>query len=69
MNMDERIKRINELAHKQKDVGLTEEEKAEQAILRREYIDSIKGNLSAQLGSIRIQDADGNLHPLEKKKK
>ncbi len=69
MNMDERIKRINELAHKSKSEGLTEEEKAEQAKLRREYIDSVKGNLSVQLDSIRIQDANGNLHPLEKKKK
>ena len=69
MNMDERIKRINELAHKQKSEGLTEEEKAEQAVLRREYIDSVKGNLSAQLDSIRVKTPDGNLHPLEKKKK
>ena len=29
MNMDERIKRINELAHKQKSEGLTEEAAAE----------------------------------------
>ena len=68
MNMEERIKRINELAHKQKAEGLTEEEKAEQARLHREYIDSVKGNLSAQLDSIRIKDADGTLRPLEKKK-
>lgn len=68
MNMDERIKRINELAHKQKSEGLTEEEKAEQAVLRREYIDSVKGNLSVQLDSIRVKTPDGNLHPLEKKR-
>ncbi len=67
MNMDERIKRINELAHKQKSEGLTEEEKAEQAKLRREYIDSVKGNLSVQLDSIRIKDENGNIHPLKKK--
>lgn len=68
MNMDERIKRINELAHKQKSEGLTEEEKAEQAVLRREYIDSVKGNLAAQLGSIKVKNPDGSLHPLQKKK-
>ena len=67
MNMDERIKRINELAHKQKSEGLTEEEKAEQAKLRREYIDSVKGNLSAQLDSIKIKEPDGSSHPLKKK--
>ncbi len=67
MNMDERIKRINELAHKSKAEGLTEAEKEEQAKLRREYIDSIKGNLSSQLESIRVKEPDGSLHPLKKK--
>ena len=36
----EKINSINELAKKQKTVGLTEEEKQEQYVLRREYIDS-----------------------------
>ena len=67
MTMDERIARINELAHKQKAEGLTEEEKAEQAVLRREYIDSVKGNLSAQLQSIRVKQPDGSLTKLKKK--
>jgi len=49
MTMDETIKRINELYHKSKDVGLTKEETEEQAKLRRIYIDSVKGNLAAQL--------------------
>ena len=43
------IERINFLAKKAKTEGLTDEEKAEQAKLRREYIDSITGNLRAQL--------------------
>lgn len=38
MNMDEKIKRINELYHKSVDTGLTDEEKEEQAALRKEYI-------------------------------
>ena len=37
-----KIDRINVLARKSKAEGLTEEEKAEQAVLRREYIDSVK---------------------------
>ena len=41
----EKINRINELARKQKSEGLTEEEKQEQFILRREYIDSFKNSL------------------------
>ena len=36
--MDERVKRINELAQKSRTVGLTEEEKAEQQRLRQEYV-------------------------------
>lgn len=69
MTMEERILRINELARKQRGPGLSEEEKAEQAILRREYIDNIKGNLAAQLDSVRVQKEDGTTVPLEKKKK
>ena len=45
------IQRINELAKKSREVGLTEEEKIEQQKLRREYIDSLKNNLRAQLGN------------------
>ena len=44
------IKRINELYHKSKTEGLTEEEKQEQAILRREYIDSVKASFTSQMG-------------------
>lgn len=44
------IKRINELYHKSKTEGLTDEEKQEQAILRREYIDSVKASFTSQMG-------------------
>ncbi len=44
------IDRINFLAKKSKEEGLTEEEKVEQAKLRRAYIDSIKANIRASLG-------------------
>jgi uncharacterized protein YnzC (UPF0291/DUF896 family) len=50
----EQIARINELAKKQKESGLTEEEKKEQEKLRRLYIDSFKDNLRAQLKNIKI---------------
>ena len=43
------IERINFLAKKAKTEGLTEEEKKEQAVLRRAYIDSVVGNLRSQL--------------------
>lgn len=41
------IDRINALYHKSQAVGLTEEEKEEQARLRKEYIASIKNNMRA----------------------
>ena len=58
MNMDERIKKINELYHKSQTSGLNEEEKALQAKLRHEYIDSIRGALRSQLDNIDIKMAD-----------
>lgn len=67
MNMDERIKRINELYHKSQAEGLTEEEKAEQDKLRKEYAASFRNNLRAQLDSIVIERPDGTLESLKKK--
>ena len=37
-----KIERINELARKKKTTGLTEEELAEQAALRKEYLDGYR---------------------------
>ena len=65
----EKIDRINELARKQKTVGLTEEEKQEQYILRREYIDSFKMSLVSQLENTYIVDENGNKKKVERKKK
>ena len=59
MNMDEVIARINELAHKAKAEGLTEEETAERDKLRRIYIDSVVGNLKGQLEHTSIVYPDG----------
>ena len=66
--MDEKkIDRINELYRRSKAEGLTEAEKKEQQLLRREYIDSVKRNLTAQLDQISIQEADGTITELKKK--
>ena len=54
------VERINFLAKKAKTEGLTEEEKQEQAKLRREYIDSVVGNLRSQLDNTYTLDKDGN---------
>ncbi len=66
MTMDETIKRINELYHKSKDVGLTEEEKEEQAKLRRVYIDSVKAGLGAHLDHMSIKNPDGTITKVKK---
>lgn len=66
--MDESsIKRINELAHKAKSVGLSEEEKLEQASLRKAYIEAIKNNISNSLSNVRIVEKDGSLTEIKKK--
>ena len=62
MGMDNvKIDRINAMAHKDKSVGLTEEEKAELAELRKEYLAAVRGNLRAQLNNISIKEADGSV--------
>ena len=62
-----RIDRINELYHKSQSVGLTDEEKEEQAKLRRDYIDAIRGSLRNNLNHISIQEQDGSVTDLGKK--
>ena len=52
---EERIARINELYHKAKTEGLTDAEKEEQQVLRREFIDSFRRNLLGQLVNISIE--------------
>ena len=54
-----KIDRINELARKQKSESLTDEEKQEQAALRREYIESYKRSLMSQLDNMYIVEPDG----------
>ncbi len=67
MITDEKVARINALARKARTEGLTEEEKAEQAELRREYVDAVKQSLQANLDNTIIQTPDGKRRRLEKK--
>ena len=67
MITQEMIDRINTLYHKSQAVGLTEEEKKEQADLRRKYIEAISANMRGTLDSISIQEADGSITDLGKK--
>ena len=63
----QKIDRINELYHKSKSVGLTEEEKKEQAALRQEYLAAIRGSLRNNLNNISIVEKDGSITDLRKK--
>ena len=63
----EKIDRINALARKANAEGLTPEETAERDALRREYIESVTGNLRAQLDNTVIQHPNGRRTPLKKK--
>lgn len=54
--MDEVVARINTLARKQKSVGLTESEKAEQHRLRQHYLAAIRRSLKAELDRIEFVD-------------
>lgn len=62
-----KIDRINFLAKKSREEGLSEEEKAEQAVLRREYIDSFKRSLEGQLQNTTILYPDGSKKKVTKK--
>ena len=63
-----KIDRINELARKSRTPeGLTPEELKERDILRREYIDSFKRSLTAQLDNTYIQYPDGTKKKLSTK--
>ena len=62
------IKRINELYHKSKAEGLTEEEKAEQKKLRDNYVDAIRGNIRSQLENVKVVDENGNEVQLKRRK-
>lgn len=53
MNIEQLIERINFLYKKSQEEGLTEDEKKEQEVLRRRYIDNVKANFRAQLNTVK----------------
>jgi Uncharacterized protein conserved in bacteria len=63
----EKILRINELAKKKKDTGLTDAEAAEQAELRKEYLEAFKANMQATLDNVYILNEDGTEEKLTPK--
>lgn len=63
----EKIARINELARLAKERELTADQTAEREVLRREYRESVTGNMRAQLENTYIVDSRGNKTKLNKK--
>lgn len=64
----EKIERINELARKKRTVGLTQAEAAEQAALRKEYIDGFRANMEQVLDGVVLERPDGTKEQLQKKR-
>lgn len=62
---EEKIARINELYHKSKAEGLSEEEKVEQQALRQEYLAAIRNNMRSTLDNVSIKNPDGTITPLK----
>ncbi|MBQ6703667.1 MAG: DUF896 domain-containing protein [Clostridia bacterium] len=65
--ISEKIQRINELAKKAKEEGLTPEEVQERDVLRKEYIAEFRQSLISQLDNTYIVDQQGNKTKLERK--
>lgn len=57
----EKIDRINHLARKHREEGLTEDEKAEQQALRDEYREGFKKGLAQHLDRVYYKMPDGSL--------
>lgn len=66
----EKIDRINQLARKAKAEGLTEEEKNEQQLLRKEYIEKFRENFKGHLNRIKfVEDlSEEELEKIQKQK-
>ena len=67
--VDKRIERINFLAKKSREEGLTEAEKAEQQKLRQEYLADFRNSFRRQLENTDIKYEDGETVPLTEFKK
>lgn len=64
---DQKISRLNALAKKARESGLTPEEKEEQQALRAEYIAAFRKNLTATLDNTYLMDEQGNKRRLMRK--
>lgn len=60
MITNEQLNRINELAKKKKEQGLTETEAKEQTKLRVEYLKSFRSSMLNTLENVKIYDPNGD---------
>lgn len=58
--MDQLVERINQLAHKEKEEGLTDAEKEEQKELRQKYLKAFRESFKSEVSSLKIVDKEGN---------
>ena len=56
----EKLARINQLAKKAKETGLTEIEAKEQSKLRGEYLQGFRSSMLNTLKSVKVIDTEGN---------
>ena len=59
LSENELINRINELAHKQKKDGLTDDEKSEQKKLRQQFLANFRESFKSQIEMMQIYDKNG----------
>lgn len=63
----EMIARINALAKKKREEGLSPAEQEEQKRLYAEYLADIRGQVTGQLDHVVMQQPDGSKQPLQRK--
>ncbi len=66
---EELIKRINELAKKSRNEGLSDEEKNEQQALRAQYIQEFRQGVKNTLNNVYVVDENGEEKKLKRKGK
>ncbi|HLR63057.1 MAG TPA: DUF896 domain-containing protein [Lentibacillus sp.] len=59
MISEEKLNRINQLAKKSKEEGLTVKEQTEQKELREEYLQNVRKSFKNQFKSMTVKDPEG----------
>lgn len=59
------LARINELAKKKRESGLTDAEQKEQKALYKEYLGEIRTQFNATLDNVKVEEKDGTIRPFK----